>query len=97
MPGVTACFHCFDKVLTPINAAEPFGVKKFNRKYKKIGSLGSLCSISASITATEAIKLIFGVPLEFMGVINKHLEFSLKDFDFGEFSVQRNGDCEYCS
>lgn len=97
IPGVTACFHCFDKVLTPINAAELFGVKKLNRKYRKIGSLGPLCSISASITATEAIKLIFGVPLEFMGVINKRLEFNLKDFDFGAFSVQRNVDCEYCS
>lgn len=97
IPGVTACFHCFDKILTTINAAELFGVKKLNRKFRKIGSLGPVCSVSASVTATEAIKLIFGVPLEFVGVINKRLEFSLNDFDFGAFSVQRNAECEYCS
>lgn len=96
IPGATACFHCFDRVLAPINAMELFGVKKLNRNYRKIGSLGPLCSLSASITATEAIKVIFGAPLEFMGVTNKRLEFSLKNFDFGSFIVQRNANCKYC-
>lgn len=97
VPGVTACFHCFDEVLSPMNNAELFGVRKINRKFRKIGSLGPVCGISASITSNEAIKIVFGVPIKFLGVINKRLEFNLENFDFGEFSVQRNPECNYCS
>lgn len=97
IPGVTACLHCFDKVLAPMNTAELFGVKKLNRKFRKIGSLGAVCGVSASVTATEAIKIVFGAPLNFLAVVNKRVEFNLNDFDFGAFSVQRNVACEYCS
>lgn len=97
IPGVTACLHCFDTVLSEANSSELFGVKKLNRKYRKIGSLGPICGVSASVTATEAIKIIFGVPLQFLAVVNKRLEFSLGTFDFAEFSVERDVNCIYCS
>ncbi len=97
IPGVTACLHCFDKILSPTNAAELFGVKKLNRKYRKIGSMGPVCGVSASITATEAIKVIFGVPIRFLAVANKRLEFNLSTFDFGAFSVERDITCAYCA
>jgi len=97
IPGLTACFHCFDQVLTPTNAADLFGVKKLNRKTRKIGSIGPVCGVSASITATEAIKVIFGAPLQFLAVVNKRVEFNLSNFDFGAFTVSRNTVCKYCS
>lgn len=96
IPGVTACFHCFEKVLTPLNASELYGVKKLQRNYRKIGSLGPVCAISASITATEAIKLIFGVPIDFISLTNKRLELNLNNFELGSFKVERNNECEYC-
>lgn len=97
IPGITACFHCFDNVLSSINSEELFGVKKLNRKSRKIGSLGPVCGISASITSTEAIKLIYGVPLDLLAITNKRLEFSLSNFDFGTFNVQRNTECAHCA
>lgn len=96
IPGVTACLHCFDKALSSANTADLFGVKKLNRKNRKTGSLGPVCAISASITATEAIKIVFDIPLQHLAVINKRLEFSLANFDFGNFPVERNPDCSHC-
>lgn len=97
VPGVTACIHCFDKKLSIANAADLFGVKKLNRKSRKIGSLGPVCAASASITATEAIKIVFGAPVEHLAVANKRLEFSLANLDFGSFAVERDPNCSHCN
>jgi len=97
IPGVTACFHCFDKVLSQKNTEELLGVKKLTRKHRKIGSIGPICGVSASITATEAFKLIFDIPHELLSLTNKRLELNLKNMDFVKFPVEKNINCTHCS
>jgi len=95
VPGITACVKCFSTELEKINNAELEGVKKLYRPTRKIGSFGPMCSLSASITSTESIKILTG-SIKNLTTSNKRIEFRSKETDFFIKDIHRNSDCEWC-
>lgn len=95
IPGKTACVNCFDRQLKKINEADLFGVKRLERKSRKIGSFGPICGISASITALEATKILIGAEDEVINK-NKRIEFLINEMDFSIKEIRRDPGCEWC-
>lgn len=95
IPGKTACVKCFEKHLDKINTADLDGVKKLSRPNRKIGSFGPVCALSASLTSTEAFKVLIN-KFQFLTNTNKRIEFKITEQDFSIQDVPRNPDCEWC-
>jgi molybdopterin/thiamine biosynthesis adenylyltransferase len=95
IPFQTACVMCFENALKKLNDLELFDVKKLYRPNRKIGSFGPLCAVTASITATEAFKILIGAT-EYLAMINKRKEFRLQNMDFYEQEILPNPNCEWC-
>ncbi|MEL4342214.1 ThiF family adenylyltransferase [Shewanella xiamenensis] len=95
IPNKTACVKCFQLHLEKINNADLKGVRKLNRKHRKIGSYGPICTLSSSITATEALKVLSG---SYENVINsnKRIEFIINELDFKIINIEKNDMCEWC-
>lgn len=95
IPGLTACAKCFEIHMQAENQDEAFGVKKLNRRNRKIGSFGPLTSLSASITTIDAIKVLIGA-YEKLTNDNTRIEFRLSEMDFQRESVPKNPQCPWC-
>lgn len=96
IPGMSACFMCFEKFFAKENSRELFGVKKLYRESRKIGSFGAVCAVSASITALESMKLLLGIPIDRISILNKRLEFNLATMDFSSVDVPLSSRCGKC-
>lgn len=95
IPYETACYKCFERHLNYINKPELEGVKKLNRKNRKIGSFSPLCTVSASLTSLDAIKILIGV-FDKLNNVNKRIEFITSSRDFRCFDIFRDQDCDWC-
>jgi len=96
IPNETACVKCFDTALKKINNDAFKGVKKLNRKDRKIGSFGPLCALSASLTSIEALKILINKHHSLVNT-NKRIEFRTKEQDFYIKTILRDKECEWCS
>lgn len=95
LPYETACVKCFETELTKINMRELDGVRKLHRPNRKIGSFGPLCSLSASITAIEAFKVLIS-KYEQLVTTGKRIEFRIKEQDFFIKRIPRDANCAWC-
>lgn len=95
IPGETACVNCFKEEMKYFNYNELDGVEKLFRPSRKIGSFGPLCSLSASITAGEAIKILAGRYSD-LATANKRIEFRLSEMDFFVSEVSKQENCNWC-
>lgn len=95
IPYETPCVKCFDTELREINMKELDGVKKLNRPNRKVGSFGPLCSLSASITAIEAFKVLIEQYKKLV-TTGKRIEFRIKEQDFFIKMIPRDVNCEWC-
>lgn len=96
IPSKSACFKCFQKFFVTENSRELFGVKKLYRESRKIGSLGAVCAVSASITALESIKILLDIPLDRISILNKRLELNLSSMAFSSVDVPLSSRCGEC-
>ena len=94
IPYKTACVNCFSRQLDETNNLQGVDIKRLNIKNRKIGSFGPMCSIVASMTAMEAIK-----------VLSKHIspdnvnrrgEFDIYTMKLKYFDFEKLDDCEWC-
>ncbi|OBU43595.1 HesA/MoeB/ThiF family protein [Photobacterium damselae] len=95
IPFHTACFHCFNHALTDINNKELSGVRVLHRENRKLGSFSPLSSISATLAALDAFKIIIK-RYDLLQQVNKRIEFNMRSFEFDSFDIARNKDCEWC-
>jgi molybdopterin/thiamine biosynthesis adenylyltransferase len=95
LPGKSACVRCFRRALEKINQADLVGVKKLHRLHRKIGSFGPVCAVSASLTASEAFKILIGAHSR-LTTLNRRVEFRIKSADFTYNEIAKNDDCEWC-
>jgi molybdopterin/thiamine biosynthesis adenylyltransferase len=95
IPGKTACYNCYDHALSKLSSDELYGVKKLHRPFRKIGSFAPLCSLSASITALEAFKILIEA-YEYLTITNRRTEFRLETMDFSHIPIPKRQDCSWC-
>lgn len=92
IPGKTACVRCFEKTLEEENKIDTSRVKKLAVKNRKIGSFAPMCSLIASMTGMEAIKVLSEkIP---PSNVNRRGEFSIYDMDITYREYERREDCE---
>lgn len=96
IPHKSACHLCFSKKLEEINKVDTKNLKKMHRETRKIGSFPPLCSLSASITALEAIKILCGFHLSLINT-SKRIEFGVHSMDFTSMDIPRDPECVLCS
>ena len=94
IPGKTACVKCFQKQLEEENKIDPKRVKKLMIRNRKIGSFGPMCSIIASFTGMEAIKVL--TKCTFPANVNRRGEFDIYTMDIQYSEYKRVADCEWC-
>lgn len=94
IPGRTACVKCFERQLERDNEIDPKRVKKLQVPNRKVGSLGPLCSLNASMVAMEAIKVITGCTEP--ANVNRRGEFDITTMDVSYTAFDRLDDCEWC-
>lgn len=94
IPGRTACVRCFEKQLERDNKIDPTRVKKFQIPNRKVGSLGPLCALNASIVAMEAVKVLTGCSKP--SNANRRGEFDITTMDVSYTTYERADDCEWC-
>jgi len=94
LPFRTACVKCFETQLRAQNEIDMAKMKKLAQPNRKIGSIGPLCSISASIAALEAVKVLSGLipPAN----CSRRGEFNIHSMDIKFHSYPKNDDCEWC-
>lgn len=95
LPGQSACVRCFKRALEKINQADLEGVKKLNRPNRKIGSFGPVCAVSASLTSSEAFKILIGA-FSRLATLNRRVEFRIRTADFTYTEIEKNDNCEWC-
>lgn len=95
LPGQSACVRCFRRALEKINQADLEGVKKLNRLNRKIGSFGPVCAVSASLTSSEAFKILIGA-FSRLATLNRRVEFRIRTADFAFTEIEKNDNCEWC-
>ena len=93
IPNKTACCECFDIKLQQLNIPFAKGLKKLNRKDRKIGSFAPLSTISASLSALDIFKVLCGLE-DFIVNGSKRIEFTIKEMDFNIMSIERNKNCK---
>lgn len=94
IPGRTACVKCFETQLEKDNEIDPTRVKKLQVPNRKVGSLGPLCALNASMVAMEAIKVLTGCAEPANS--NRRGEFDITTMDVSYTSFERLDDCEWC-
>jgi molybdopterin/thiamine biosynthesis adenylyltransferase len=94
IPFQSACVKCFETELSNINRIDTSNIRKLHIENRKIGSFGPLCSISASIAAMEAIKVLSKVikPAN----MNRRGEFNIYSMDISYIKIPKNENCEWC-
>lgn len=94
IPHESACVLCFEKTLTEENKIDPTRVKKLQVRNRKVGSLGPLCALNASMIGMEAIKILSGCTTP--SNINRRGEFDVFSMDVRYKSFAKRDDCEWC-
>lgn len=94
LPFQTACVKCFETQLRAQNEIDMAKMKKLAQPNRKIGSIGPLCTISASIAALEAIKVLSKLipPAN----CSRRGEFNIHSMDIKFHSYPKHDDCEWC-
>lgn len=94
IPYKTACVKCFEKQLKEHNELELSHMKKLATSGRKIGSIGPMCTISASFAALEAVKILSNLmqPVN----INRRGEFNIYNMDINYHEYHRIEECEWC-
>ncbi|ABW18867.1 HesA/MoeB/ThiF family protein [Alkaliphilus oremlandii] len=94
IPFESACVKCFEKELSRLNNIDESNIKKLTVKNRKIGSFGPMCSIIASMTAMEGIKLLTKkiTPAN----LNRRGEFSIYNMDINYHYVSKDEECSWC-
>ncbi len=94
IPYKTACVKCFEKQLKRHNELELSNMKKLATPGRKIGSIGPMCSLSASFASLEAIKVLSKlIP---PSNINRRGEFNIYNMDIQYHKYKRIDECEWC-
>lgn len=94
IPNKTACVKCFQTQLEQQNKIDTNRVKKLNIKNRKVGSLGPMCSIIASMIEMEAIKVLSKCCLP--SNINRRGEFDIYTMNIKYKNYKKLDDCEWC-
>lgn len=94
IPNETACVECFRVHLDEINEIDTSNIYKLNNSERKIGSFPPLSSLSASITANEAFKILAGLNNVVMD--NSRTEFMMRELNFSNLLMNRRSDCKWC-
>lgn len=94
IPGRTACVRCFERQLERDNEIDPTRVKKLQVPNRKVGSLGPLCALNASMVAMEAVKVLTGCtdPAN----ANRRGEFDITTMAVSYTAYERLDDCDWC-
>ena len=94
IPFKSACVKCFEKGLNELNNIDMSNIKKLSIKNRKIGSFGPMCSIIASMTANEAIKVLSKkiTPSN----LNRRGEFNIYNMDINYHYVEKDENCIWC-
>lgn len=95
IPYETACVKCFEKGLNNISAIDIPNTKKLNLKNRKIGSFGPMCTIIASMTEMESIKVLSKKikPAN----VNRRGEFNIYTMNITYNNFERDKNCPWCS
>ena len=96
LPYKTACYECFNTKLQEINNFVTKGLKKLNRKNRKIGSFAPLSTISASLSTLDIFKILCDID-NFVVNDSKRIEFNIKSMDFNIMQIDKNPNCQICS
>ena len=94
IPGRTACVRCFERQLERDNEIDPTRVKKLQVPNRKIGSLGPLCALNASMVTMEAVKVLTGCAEP--ANANRRGEFDITTMDVSYTAYERLDDCDWC-
>lgn len=94
IPGRTACVRCFERQLERDNEIDPARVKKLQVPNRKVGSLGPLCALNASMVAMEAVKVLTGCAEP--ANANRRGEFDVTTMDVSYTAYERLDDCDWC-
>lgn len=94
IPFKTSCVKCYEQQLRTRNELETANMQKLARPMRKIGSLGPLCTISASFASLESIRVLSGVipPIN----INRRGEFDMFTMDIRYFEYPQVEGCPWC-
>lgn len=94
IPGRTACVSCFERQLERNNEIDPTRVKKLQIPNRKVGSLGPLCALNASIATMEAVKVLTRCSKP--ANANRRGEFDITTMDVSYTTYEKLDDCEWC-
>lgn len=94
IPHESACVRCFEKTLDEKNRIDPTRVKKLQVRNRKIGSLGPICAMNASMIGMEAIKILSRCTTP--ANINRRGEFDIFSMDVQYRIFAKRDDCEWC-
>lgn len=94
IPGKSACIRCFEKSLAEENHIDISKIRKLSRENRKIGSFGPICSLVASMTSMEALKVITKqiIPAN----TNRRGQFDVLTMKLEYKPYERRQDCELC-
>ena len=94
IPFQTACYKCFDIQLKNRYNNKMNQLKKLIIPDRKIGSFGPMCTISASLSSLDAIKILSKLipPTN----INKRGEFDIYKMDINYLKFDKLNDCPWC-
>lgn len=95
IPYKTACFRCFEMALEKINGNEFSGLRRLDRKTRKLGSFSPLSGMAASLAAMDAFKLLAGAE-KFLQQSNRRVEFNVRQRKFNIIDIPQNPDCVWC-
>ena len=94
IPGKTACVHCFEEQLKQMNELKGADIRRLNIKNRKIGSFGPMCTIIASMTGMEAIKVLSKkIPVD---NANRRGEFDIYNMSLKYTTFKKLDDCDWC-
>ena len=94
LPFETACYECFNVELEKINGNFT-NIKKLIRKNRKIGSFTPLCTMSASLSALDAIKILCKFYTRLTNT-SARIEFKTRNMDIQRIQIPRNPICKIC-
>ncbi len=94
LPFKTACYKCFDIQLKEKYNIKIKNMKKLMIQDRKIGSLGPMCTISASLTSMDAIKTLTKIILP--ANVNRRGEFDIYTMNIEYLKFEKLENCPWC-
>lgn len=94
IPGETACYQCGRITLDEVQSQELLELKRLNRPWRNIGSLGPLVAITSSFTVNEVIRLALASPGRLLPVmLNRRGEFNFQTNKLHFIDLPRRKEC----